>query len=135
MAAEVERSVPAEAATWHYFVAAAIFALIGAIGHVCRAVFNVFPDRITDRPLLDLPLSSGYDLSDLLFGTEYDDYGYYRLDSLKNFRISCMLSTAGGLFAMLFLPGVSGAVAWMIDSSLSGLWNLFLYRLREAGLF
>ena len=82
--------MPAEAATWHYFVAAAIFALLGAIGHVCRAVFNVLPDRITDRPLMDLPLSSGYNLPDLLFGTEYDDNGYYRLDSLKNFGISVM---------------------------------------------
>lgn len=127
--------MPAEAATWHYFVAAAIFALLGAIGHACRAVFNVLPDRITDRPLLDLPLSSGYNLPDLLFGTEYDDNGYYRLDSLKNFRISVMLSTVGGLLVMLFSPGASGAVAWMIDSGLSALWNLFLYRLHETGLF
>ena len=127
--------MPAEAATWHYFVAAAIFALLGAIGHVCRAVFNLLPDRITDRPLLDLPLSSGYNLPDLLFGTEYDDNRYYRLDSLKNFRISVMLSTAGGLLVMLFSPGASGAVAWMIDSGLSALWSLFLYRLHETGLF
>ena len=126
--------MPAEAATWHYFVAAGLFALLGAIGHVCRAVFNVLPDRITDKPLLDLPLSDGYDLPDLLFGTEYDDNGYYRLDSLKNFRISCMLSTIGGLLVMLFSPGASGAVAWLIDSGLSALWNLFLYRLQNTGL-
>ncbi|MDP9810328.1 hypothetical protein J2W42_003189 [Rhizobium tibeticum] len=123
-----------EAATWHYFVAAGLFALLGAIGHLCRAVFNVLPDRVTDRPLMDLPLSSGYNLPDLLFGTEYDDSGYYRLDSLKNFRISCMLSVVGGLLAMLFSPGVSNAMAWLIERGLSWVWNLFLFRLHTIGL-
>ncbi|CDM58581.1 MULTISPECIES: hypothetical protein [Rhizobium] len=123
-----------EAATWHYFVAAGLFALLGAIGHLCRAVFNVLPDRVTDRPLMDLPLSSGYNLPDLLFGTEYDDSGYYRLDSLKNFRISCMLSVVGGLLAMLFSPGVSIAMAWLIERGLSWVWNLLLFRLHTIGL-
>lgn len=134
MPASVGAFMQGEAATWHYLVAAGLFALLGAIGHVCRAVFNVLPDRVTDRPLMDLPLSSGYDLPDLLFGTEYDDAGYYRLDSLKNFRISCMLSVVGGLLAMLFSPGVSIAVAWLIDSGILWIWNLLLFRLHAVGL-
>lgn len=50
----------AEAATWHYAVALAVLALMGALAHVVRAVFNVLPDRLSDRPLMDLLISDGY---------------------------------------------------------------------------
>ena len=70
-----------EASTWHYAVAFVLFVLLGAVGHVVRALFNVYPDRLSDKPLLDLAISDGYDWSDRIFGTEYDDAGYYRLDS------------------------------------------------------
>lgn len=124
----------AEAATWHYVVAAFGFLLLGALTHVCRAVFNVYPDRLSDRPMMDLVVSDGYNWSDRIFGTEYDDAGYYRLDSLKNLRLSCVFSLIGGMAVMLLAPGASIAIAAGIDWSLLWLWDLFLERLAGATL-
>ena len=121
--------MPLEAATWHYLVAAIVLAFIGVVAHVVRAVFNVYPDRLSDRPLMDLMVSDDYNWSDRLFGTEYDDFGYYRLDSLKNLRLSCLFSVAGGLAVMLFVPGASIVIAQLIDQSLAALFDLWAYRL------
>lgn len=118
-----------EASTWHYAVAFVLFLLLGAVGHVCRAVFNVYPDRLSDKPLLDLAISDGYDWNDRIFGTEYDDAGYYRLDSWRNFRNATLWSGLGGLAAMLLFDGVSGMIAHGIDVAIAWLWDLFLYRL------
>lgn len=120
--------MPPEAATWHYIVAAFILALVGVVAHVVRAVVNLHPDRLSDRPLMDLVVSDGYNWNDLLFGTEYDDYGFYRLYSLKNLRISCSCCVAGGLGAMLLVPGASVAVAQLIDQGLVALKALWVYR-------
>ena len=124
-----------EAATWHYAVAFVLFLILGAVGHVCRTVFNVLPDRLSDKPMLDLVISDGYDTSDHLFGTEYDDAGYYRLDSWRNFRNATLLCGFGGLAVMLFSDGASGAIARGIDMSLAWLWDLFLYRLQNLRWF
>ncbi|MBX9466731.1 MAG: hypothetical protein KL839_02160 [Rhizobium sp.] len=78
----------AEAAARHYVVALAVFALLGAPGHVSRAVFNLLPDRLSDRPVVDLVISDGYSWADMIFKTEHDDAGYYRLDSLHNLRLA-----------------------------------------------
>jgi hypothetical protein len=121
-----------EAATWHYAVAFVLCLALGAIGHVCRAVFNVFPDRLSDRPMLDLMISDGYDWNDRLFGTEYDDAGYYRLDSWRNFRNATVGCGLAGLAVMLFSDGASGLVAKGIDTGLAWLWELFLYRLETV---
>lgn len=124
----------AEAATWHYAVAAFGFLLLGALAHVSRAVFNLYPDRLSDRPMMDLVVSDGYNWSDRIFGTEYDDAGYYRLDSLKNLRLSCVFSLLGGMAVMLLVPGASIAIAAGIDWSLLWLWDLFLERLADMTL-
>lgn len=124
----------AEAATWHYFVAAALFAIFGAIGHVVRALFNVYPDRLSDKPIIDLTISDGYDLSDMLFGTEYDDAGYYRSDSLKNLRIACSIAVIAGIGTMLLVEDASMLMATAIDDGAKALWELLLYRLQELQL-
>ncbi|GLR53135.1 hypothetical protein KYK30_08230 [Shinella yambaruensis] len=112
-----------EAATWHYAVAFVFFLLVGAIGHVCRAVFNVFPDRLFDRTTLDLVVSDGYDWNDRIFA------GYYRLDFWRNFRNATVGCGLAGLAVMLFSDGASGLVARGIETALAWLWDLFLYRL------
>ncbi|UDF28627.1 UNVERIFIED_ORG: hypothetical protein LHK14_14020 [Roseateles sp. XES5] len=124
-----------EASTWHYAVAFVLFVLLGAVGHVVRALFNVYPDRLSDKPMLDLAISDGYDWSDRIFGTEYDDAGYYRLDSWHNFRNACLWSGLGGVAAMLFSGEASGLVAYGIDTGLAWLWDLFLYRLQTLHWF
>lgn len=123
-----------QAYLWHYMVAGLAFVLLGAIGHVCRAVFNVLPDRLSDRPVMDLLISDGYDLNDHLFGTEYDDAGYYRLDSWINLRNAMVFSVLGGWAVMLLAPGASGLVATAINEGAEWLWQLFLFRLGEVGI-
>ena len=96
--------------TWHFVAAIVVCVAIGAIGHVCRAVFNVLPDRLSDSERLDLIVSDGYQWTDRLFGTEYDDGGYYRLDSVKNLKLSCIMAATAGMFAFLFIDGCRASV-------------------------
>lgn len=117
-----------EAATWHYAVALLLCAAFGVVSHVVRAVFNILPDRLSDRPTMDLIISDGYDWKDRLFGTEYDEAGYYRLDSLHNLGLSVRWCTFGGFLILLFSPGASKIAAYCIDSSLAALVDLFWYR-------
>ena len=121
----------AEAATWHYVVALAVFALLGALGHVSRAVFNILPDRLSDRPVMDLVISDGYSWTDMIFKTEYDDAGYYRLDSLHKLRLAVCWAMLSGLVVLLLVPDVSKVIAYWIDWSLASLVDLFWYRVEN----
>lgn len=123
-----------QAYLWHYIVAGLALALLGVLGHVCRAVFNVLPDRLTDKSWLDMMLSSGYSIDDYLFGTEYDDAGFYRLDSVKNLRGYVLVMLICGWAAMLLVPHASGLIAYGINEAFAWLWRLLLYRLAEAGI-
>jgi hypothetical protein len=125
----------AQAHLWHYIVAGILLAMLGALGHVCRAVFNVLPDRLSDKPWMDMMISSGYNLDDRLLGTEYDEAGYYRLDSLKNLRNYVVSMVIGGWGAMLVVPDASGMIAYWIDRAGLWLWDLFLYRLANIHFF
>jgi hypothetical protein len=120
-----------QAYLWHYLVAGAVLVLIGALAHIVRAVVNIYPDRLSDRPLMDMMLSDGYDLGDRIFGTEYDDAGYYKLDSVRNLRNSVAATLVGGWAAMLLAPGLSGFVAQGINTAILWTWELFLYRLGD----
>ncbi|MCF3640720.1 hypothetical protein LXM94_12160 [Rhizobium sp. TRM95111] len=124
-----------EAATWHYAVAFALFLVLGAVGHVTRAVFNMFPDRLSDNDTMDMLVSDGYGWNDKLLGTEYDDGGFYRLDSYRNVRNACLMSGFGGLAVMVFSDGASIAIAQGIDAALAWLWGLFLHRLGTVTVF
>jgi len=125
----------AQAYLWHYIVAGILLAMLGAVGHVCRAVFNVLPDRLSDKPWMDMLISDGYSLGDRLFGTEYDDAGYYKLDSARNLRNYVVATMIGGWAAMLLVPKASGMAAYLINCSCNWLWDLFLYRLANIHLF
>ncbi|EBU8131922.1 hypothetical protein BO068_004966 [Escherichia coli] len=119
--------------TWHFVAFLTCLALLGVIGHVLRAVFNPLPDRLSDSDVMDMIVSSGYNWNDYLFGTEYDDSGFYRLDSWKNLRLAVVWSMiAGGamyLFtdkemARLFAWGANEAVAWFRDLLVYRIQNL-----------
>lgn len=124
-----------QALLWHYIVAGAGFVVLGLLGHVCRAVFNILPDRLSDHAAMDLILSDGYNLSDRIFGTEYDDAGYYRIDSGRNLRNAIAFSLIGGWAAMLLVPGMSSVVAGGINAAAGWLWELFLFRIGDLHLF
>lgn len=125
----------AEAHLWHYAIAGLAFVLFGAVGHISRAIFNIFPDRLSDKPWMDMLISDGYSFGDYLFGTEYDEAGYYELYSLKNLRMYVIGALGGGWCMMLVMPGVSGMVAGVINQAAAALWDLFLYRLQNVHLF
>ncbi len=120
-----------ELATWHFVVAGFVFALFGVLAHVGRAVFNVFPDKISDTPAVNILVSSDYSWGDHIWGVEFDDAGYYRLDSLKNLRLYVVSCVLGGLAAMLFIDGAVVGIATLIDAGVSGLVDLFWQRIAE----
>ena len=105
----------AEIATWHYLVALVLLAALGLVAHVMRAIINPYPDRLSDSEMLDLAVSDGYSWTDYLFGTEYDDAGYYRLDSLKNLRLCCLLTVASGMAALLLVDGAAASFAAVVN--------------------
>lgn len=120
---------------YYYLLAGVTFVLMGAIGHVCRAVFNVYPDRLTDKPWLDMAISDGYDLHDRIFGTEYDDAGYYVLDSGRNLRNAVLLTLLPGWGAMFFSTDVAVLFALGADIALGWVGELFMQRLAEVRWF
>lgn len=120
-----------ELATWHFIVAGVVFAVLGALAHVVRAVFNVFPDRISDTPAVNIVVSSDYGWADHLWGTEFDDAGYYRLDSLKNLRLSVVFTVFGGLAAMLLVDGAGLGIAALIEAGIGAFVDLFWQRVAE----
>ena len=105
-----------ELATWHFVVAGGIFALLGAICHVTRAVFNVFPDKLSDTPAVNILVSSDYSWADHFWGTEFDDAGYYRF------------SVFGGLGAMLLVDGAGIGIAALIEAGAGAFVDLFWQR-------
>ncbi|MCY0096177.1 hypothetical protein [Hoeflea ulvae] len=120
-----------ELATWHFVVAGVIFAIFGVLAHTVRAVFNVFPDKLSDTPAVNILVSSDYSWGDYLWGTEFDDAGYYRLDSLKNLRLSVVFSVMGGLGVMVLVDGAGLGIATLIEAGISGFVDLFWQRIAE----
>ncbi|MGV8938886.1 MAG: hypothetical protein ACOH2J_17340 [Allorhizobium sp.] len=125
----------AEAFTWHYVVALGFFTALGLIGHVCRAIFNPHSDPFYSTTMRGRMISGRSDWSERLFGGDYDESGFYRLQSLRNLRNAILLSGFSGMAVMLASPGTAGALAQVIDSGLSGLGGLFLHRVEIASLF
>ncbi|SOE14341.1 hypothetical protein SAMN05877838_0987 [Hoeflea halophila] len=118
-------------ATRHFAAAGVIFALLGALAHVCRAVFNVFPDKLSDTPAVNIMVSSDYGWADYFWGTVFDDAGYYRLDSGKNLRLSVIFTVLGGLAAMLFVEGAGLGFAQLIETGAGAFAELFWQRVAE----
>jgi hypothetical protein len=106
--------------------------VLGALAHICRAIFNVFPDKLSDTPAVNILVSSDYGWADHWRGTEFDDGGYYRLDSLKNLRLSVIFTVLGGLAAMLLVDGAGLGIAQLIEAGAGAFVDLFWQRV--AGL-
>jgi len=120
-----------ELATWHFVVAGFVFALVGVFAHVIRAVFNLYPDKLSDTPAVNILVSGGYCWGDYLWGTEFDDAGYYKLDSLRNLRLCVTFSVLGGLGAMLLVDGAGLGMANLIEAGIGGFVDLFWQRIAE----
>jgi hypothetical protein len=120
---------------WYYMLAGVTFASLGAVGHVCRAVVNVYPDRLTDKPWLDMAISDGYDLNDRILGTEYDDAGYYMLDSKRNLFNAVFLTIVPGWLAMWISTDIAVLFAHGADWFFAWVGDLFMRRLAEIRWF
>lgn len=120
-----------ELATWHFVIAGVLFAALGLLAHIIRAVFNVFPDKLSDTPAVNVLVSSDYSWGDYLIGTEFDDAGYYRLDSLKNLRLSVTYWLIAGFGMMLFSAEAAQAIAWAIEAGIAGFVDLFWQRIED----
>lgn len=116
----------------YYLLAGALLALLGFLGHVLRAVVNLYPDRLSDKPLMDMAISDGYDAQDRLLGTEYDEYGFYMLDSRRNLMIAVLSTLALGWGAMLLSTELALAFAQGVDVVFASVGELFMRRLAEA---
>ncbi|CAN7218202.1 hypothetical protein [Rhizobium sp. LjRoot254] len=117
---------------WYYLLAGMCFVLFGTVAHVSRAVFNVYPDRLSDKPLMDMAISDGYDADDWLFGTEYDEAGFYKLDSGRNLKIAVLSTLALGWGAMLLSTEIALAFVTAADALFAWVGGLFVQRLAEA---
>lgn len=120
-----------ELATWHFAVAGILFVVLGTLTHVIRAVFNVFPDKLSDTPAVNVLVSSDYSWGDYLIGTEFDYAGYYRLDSLKNLRISVSYWLIAGFGLMLFSAEAAQMIAYGIEAGIAGFVDLFWQRIED----
>lgn len=118
--------------TWHFFAFLALLAALGALGHFARALFNPLPDRLSDSDMMDVMVSSGYDWNDYLFGTEYDDAGYYRLDSVHNLRVAVTWSMISGAIAYLISePDLAHMFAWGANNAATWFRDLVVFRVRN----
>ncbi|MBW3096108.1 hypothetical protein [Pseudohoeflea coraliihabitans] len=120
-----------EQATWHYAVAMAAFALFGAAAHVVRAVCNLFPDKISDTAVVNILVSRGYGWADHLFGSEFDEGGYYRLDSSKNLKLSVAFTVAGGMLVLLASEEAAQGMSVIVETGCEALIALFRLRVEE----
>ncbi|MDH6234449.1 hypothetical protein M2281_005067 [Mesorhizobium soli] len=85
---------------WHYLAAPFVLAVIGACWHLARALWAPHPERITGK-LIDVELPFGYRWTDWVHETEFDEDGYYRLDSWRNLKVAVFLVVAVGMFVIL----------------------------------
>jgi hypothetical protein len=120
--------------TWYFLVALAAFGILGMISHVLRAVINLYPDRLSDKPLLDVVVSPGYSVEDHLFQLEFDEYGFYRLDSRRNLIITTILTMFGGLIIILLDASIANQISGLIDLAWAWIGETAQKRLTEFGL-
>lgn len=118
--------------SWHFFAFLALLAAFGVLGHVVRGFVNPIPDRLSDSDAMDMILSDGYSMNDRIFGTEYDDYGYYRLDSFKNLRLSITLTMIFGAIGYLFCGNEAAHLfAWAANNAVAWTWDMMIYRVQN----
>lgn len=117
-----------QATLWHYLAAPFVLAAIGALWHVARALWAPYPERFTGSIHTDLYLPLGYLLTDWIHETEFDEDGYYRLDSWRNLKVAVALVVAVGMFFVLFSSSVANFFATYVNATLQWFFDLVVYR-------
>ena len=122
----MEELVQIPVSIWHFpfgIIAAVCF---GVLCHVVRAVFNVFPDRISDSHTMDMFVSSDYSFADWYYGTEFNDAGYYELHSAKNLRLSIIYNLVAFGALCFVMPTFPNMVALAGNWLASGFGEAFM---------
>lgn len=118
----------AQVTFWHYLAAPFVLAAIGTIWHLARALWAPYPERLTGTWYVDAHLPLGYRLTDWIHETEFDEDGYYRLDSWRNLTVAISLVVAVGMFFILCSPEVAGVFAACVNAALQWFFDLVVYR-------
>lgn len=110
-------------------------ALAGCLAHLIRAVFNLYPDKISSTRWVNILVSSDYSIEDDLLGVEFDEYsGYYKLFSARNLKISVVIWT-GMAFVFFALYPDYQALCEFIDSLFVGVAELAVSRWNTLRLY
>ncbi len=117
-----------QATVWHYLAAPFVLAGIGALWHLARALWAPFPERVIGSKFVDIHLPFGYLITDLIHETEFDEDGYYRLDSWQNLKVAVSLVVAVGMFFLLFSSEIASFFASCVNTTLQWLVDLAVYR-------
>ena len=111
---------------WHFLFGIIAAVSSGVLCHVGRAIFNVFPDRLSDSHTMDIIVSSDYSFADWYHGTEFDDAGYYELHSAKNLRLSVIYNLVMFGVIWFFLPPFANIIAYTGNWLASGFGEAFM---------
>ncbi|MEP3234024.1 MAG: hypothetical protein ABJO30_14460 [Hyphomicrobiales bacterium] len=111
---------------WHFLFGLLIAVCAGVLCHVGRAVFNVYPDRLSDSHKMDIIVSSDYSFTDWYYGTEFDDAGFYELYSVKNLRLSIIYNLIFFVVLWFILPNLPNKVAYASNWLASGFGETFM---------
>lgn len=119
---------------WHHLIAAMAFALFGVIFHILRGVVDTVQDRHINLDPFEIVVARAKPVAGRLLAAEYDDQGCYRLDSVKNLKLTVGVSIALGMGLVLFGEAagieaagtINKAVIWMGERALSQLESIGL---------
>lgn len=100
---------------WHYFAAPFVLAFLGVVWHLSRGLWAPLPERVTGSVRGDLLVPLGFLLTDFIHDVEFDEDGYYRLDSIRNLKVAVGLTTFFGMLAVICMPGVGELMAFCLD--------------------
>ncbi|SMC61737.1 hypothetical protein [Rhizobium sp. RU36D] len=121
-----------DVAIWHYIAGIGMFCCLGALAHVCRALFNPVNDRSPDFSTLEMALDDDLPGEQGPLRTDYDASGHYRLTSMRNLRNAVALSALSGLCVMLASPDVAAVMAKVVDTGLGSMDNILAFRIETA---
>lgn len=117
-------------AAWHYVAAPLVFALLGGLWHLLRSIRLPLPDRLTASPAADsFLIPGGYRWTDFVYETEFDEDGYYRLDSWRNFKVAVGLMVFFGVLILACVPDARTLFGETMDFLVRWLWGRLQYRL------
>ena len=114
----------------HLFLALPAFALLGAVFHVLRVFYKYLPYRYPNKPYSELLLSGRFSYLDWFgvwdsaVGAEYDDDGFYKIYSWRNFRNYVQWTTVWLGLIWIAIPEFAESVSGLMDVGFGQIFEL-----------